>query len=61
MSWTGQCIDQHLAGELEYVQIDYIIDRDVDDIGTVEVTRQNTNQQKKACCGAKWNRIRMDD
>ena len=36
---TGQCIDQHLAGESEYVQIDYILDKDIDDIGTAEVTR----------------------
>ena len=61
MSQTGQCIDQHLAGESEYVQIDYILKEDIDDIGTTEVTRQNTNQQQKACCGAKRNGIRKDE
>ena len=61
MSQTGWCLDQHLAGEAEYVQIDYILDRDVDDIGATQVTKQKASQQQKARCGAKQNRVGKDD
>ena len=61
MSQTGWCIDQHLAGESEYVQIDYILDRDIDDIGTAQVTKQKASQQQKTRCGVKWNKIGKDE
>ena len=36
---TGWSIDQHLAGQLECVQVNYIIDKRVADMYTVEGTK----------------------